>query len=254
MLSCRRRYNQVSAEGIRQGNGLQDRILSRIISPGIFRRSKIKAFFTTKKSASAGRTISALTDIPENRIYKPVQKHTDNVIVVGYDMKPRVADAVLTRRKGILVGVSVADCVPVLVYDPVRMVCGSVHAGWRGTAKGILKNTLDVMTGEFFSNPSDIIMAIGPAIRWCCYSVGIEVLESVMSSTGDGDYHTKSGNRICLDLSSANRQQALSMGVDESKIWMSDECTYCYPERYYSYRYSRGSMGRQGGFIGMFTD
>jgi YfiH family protein len=217
----------------------------------INRRNLISSF-TDKKTGADISVISRKFGVPERDIYIPVQRHTDHVHILRFDMDRKVADAVVTRRVSVLLGVVVADCVPVLLHDPVRMVCGAVHAGWRGTARGILKRTLKVMVDEFYSDPSDILMAIGPSIRWCCYGVGRDVLDAVWRSTGDGDYHMNKGNVLCLDLPSANRIQALSMGLSEKNIVMSDECTYCDPHKYYSYRFAKGPTGRQGGFIGMF--
>ena len=112
--------------------------------------------------------------------------------------------------------------------------------------------TIRMMIDEFYSKPADLLVAIGPAIRWCCYNVGSDVLDMVIASTGDGYYHERRGDKICLDLPSANRLQAVDMGISEKNIWQSEECTFCYPERFYSFRFSKGATGRQGGFIGIF--
>ena len=70
--------------------------------------------------------------------------------------------------------------------------------------------------------------------------------------TGEGDYHDKREDRYVIDLSSANKIQAMASGIEESSIWQSEECTFCNPGKYYSYRHAGGSTGRQGGFIGMW--
>ena len=102
------------------------------------------------------------------------------------------------------------------------------------------------------------MIAIGPSIRLCCYHVGYDVLESVIKVTGDGEYHVHKSDAYCLDLATANKYQAISSGIPEKNIWMSLECTYCNPDRFYSYRYAKGSTGRrldstrrQCGFIGI---
>jgi hypothetical protein len=107
------------------------------------------------------------------------------------------------------------------------------------------------MAARFYSRPSDIIVAIGPSIRWCCYEVGHEVIDAITKATGEGEYFKSKGGKLCLDLQTANKIQALSMGVSDKNIWLSGECTYCLPDRYYSYRYAKGTTGRQGGFIGL---
>ncbi|UCG77539.1 MAG: peptidoglycan editing factor PgeF [Nitrospirota bacterium] len=226
--------------------------MREIIEPPLLERRGVRAFFTTRKIGVDRERILASSGLGRVDIYQPVQEHTDRVIVLRHDNSRRVADAVITRRRNVLVGVSVADCVPVILFDSERHICGVVHAGWRGTAAGILRRTIGAMRDEMYSRPSDIIIAIGPSIRWCCYSVGEDVLRAVMGATGEGEYYERRDGKICLDLPSANRAQAVDMGINEDNIWMSTECTYCYPERFFSYRYARGPTGRQGGFVGMF--
>jgi hypothetical protein len=156
---------------------------------------------------------------------------------------------VITDRKGVVIGVQGADCVPILLHDRRTGATGAVHSGWRGTAAEILKKTIGAMGGRFSSSPSDITIAIGPAIRWCCYGVGYEVIEAVKKATGAGDYFMMKGEKYCLDLPMANRYQAVAAGVLPENIWMSEDCTFCLPEKYYSYRFAKGPTGRQGGFI-----
>lgn len=211
----------------------------------------VKAFFTTKASSCDKAGVSKIAGISADNIYLPVQKHTDKVLTLDYDTEPKVADAVITDRKGILIGVQTADCVPVLLYDAKRHIVGAVHAGWRGTAAGILGNTIQAMSDRFYSSPDDILIAVGTAIRWCCYNVGYEVIEAVSKATGEGEYFIKRGEKYCLDLPTANKYQALYSGVPADNIWMSEECTSCLPEKYYSYRYAKGVTGRQCGFIGI---
>jgi YfiH family protein len=212
----------------------------------------VKAFFTSKSLGAEINKISNILSIKKEDIFLPIQRHTDKVLVIESDLESKVADAVVTKRKGILIGVQVADCVPVLLFDRKKSIIGSVHAGWRGTAAQIVKKTIKLMVEDFNSSPDDIIIAFGPSIRWNCYYVGYEVKDAVCKATGNGKYHVKTDGGYCIDLSSANMLQALSMSIPEKNIWSSNECTYCNPDKYYSYRYSNGCAGRQGGFIGIF--
>ncbi len=212
----------------------------------------VKAFFTSKSLGAEINKISNILSIKKEDIFLPIQRHTDKVLVIESDLESKVADAVVTKRKGILIGVQVADCVPVLLFDRKKSIIGSVHAGWRGTAAQIVKKTIKLMVEDFNSSPDDIIIAFGPSIRWNCYYVGYEVKDAVCKATGNGKYHVKTDGGYCIDLSSANMLQALSMSIPEKNIWSSNECTYCNPGKYYSYRYSNGCAGRQGGFIGIF--
>jgi YfiH family protein len=230
--------------------------MEMLITPPNIDSPHIRAFFTTKVFVNNHNHVSEALkrefNILRDNIYLPVQEHTCRIQVLDKDTAPEVADAVITSRKNIYIGVLIADCVPILLHDKNRGVIGAVHAGWRGTAKKILKETILVMQERFGSSPDDIFIAIGPSIRQCSYEVDEDVKASVQEATGEGDYCRKSGNKYHIDLSSANMLQALSMLVPPRNIWQSGECTFCNPDRFYSYRRSKGSNGRQGGFIGMW--
>jgi len=224
--------------------------METLIHPDIF-GSHVTAFFTGKSPGADIEKISRALSIEKQKIYLPIQKHTNKVLVLDSDLSPKIADAVITNARDILLGVQVADCVPILVCDKKNSVVGAVHAGWRGAAAGILKRTIETMSGRFKSMPENIKIAIGPSIRWCCYHVGYDVLEAVVKATGRGEYHMQKGEALCLDLATANKYQAIAAGIPEGNIWMSDECTYCYPDKFYSYRHAKGTTGRQAGFIGI---
>ena len=138
---------------------------------------------------------------------------------------------------------------PILLYDAQKAVIGAVHAGWRGTANQILKNTLKIMQDKFRCSAENILVAVGPSIRQCCYNVGDDVKTAVQKATGEGFYHRSQDGKLFVDLSSANVIQAMSSGIPQKNIWQSEECTYCSPLGFYSYRRTKDSIGRQGGFI-----
>jgi len=209
------------------------------------------ACFTGKNPGADLESIAALYRTTIDHIYFPIQKHTDRVAVIGAFPEPVIADAVITGQKGLMIGVQVADCAPILLCDPVKQVVGAIHAGWRGTAQVILKKTIHIFCERFFSDPAHILVAIGPSIRQCCYEVDGEVIRAVSLATGNGAYFRTKGDKFHLDLASANHLQAFSMGVPEGNVWTSDNCTFCSPEKFFSYRFGRGSAGRQAGFIGI---
>ncbi len=223
--------------------------MNQLIAPDIFKDS-VMAFFTRKHPGANLNAISTIIKIKKEDIYMPVQKHTDTIHILHADRTPVTADAVITREQGVLLGIQVADCVPILMHERERGIVSVVHAGWRGTAHALLKKTIRLMIQEFTCRPENIQMAMGPSIKWCCYEVHSDVLKAVINRTGEGDYYKKKKNKHCLDLATANKIQALSLGFSEDNIWISDECTYCYPDKYYSYRYAKKPVGRQGGFIG----
>lgn len=215
-----------------------------MIFPEIF-DGFVMGFFTDRE---LGVDVEGLTG---RKVYFPVQEHSDKVFEVKGGLKPAHADSVITERHDILLGVQTADCVPILIYDGLNLAIGAVHAGWRSTSMGILKKTVRAMGEKYGSRPEDLLVALGPSIRWCCYEVGEEVLEAVRKATGEGDYYMVREGKNCLDLQTANRLQALSLGVKGYNISVTEECTFCFHDRYFSYRYDRGNKGRQGGFIGM---
>jgi YfiH family protein len=218
-----------------------------IITPDNFKGLPFQAFFTTKSFHGDVGRLGA--ELHAEAAYLPLQKHTDKIIIVEYDLEPKAADAVVTKRRGLIIGIKVADCVPVLLFDKKKHIAGAVHAGWRGTAEGIVKKTIAVFRDYFHASPADIMIAIGPSIKGCCYAVGPEVVDAVTRETGSGDYILARGENRFVDLGAANRQQALSSGIFPENVWMSEDCTYCLPEKYHSYRYAKGIAGRQHGFI-----
>ncbi len=214
-----------------------------MIFPEIF-DGKVMGFFT---GAEVGEEIRSLT---LRTMYMPKQEHTDIIIDIEDDLSVRTADAVFTQRNDLIIGIKTADCVPVLLFDPDRQVVGAVHAGWRGTAQGILSKSINHMQTHYNSSPDNILVAIGPCILDCCYEVDLDVLDKIKQFTGDGDYYTIKGGKAMLNLSEANKLQAISAGVPGYNISTAGQCTHCLSEKYNSFRRD-GTKKRQGGFIGM---
>ena len=213
-------------------------------------KKHVTAFFTGKIPGADPAHLSKILNINADKIYMPIQKHTDKIAVIESRYYPLIADAVITKEHGILIGVQVADCVPILLYETTKGIMAAVHAGWRGTAESILKKTIKIVIERYLCSEENIYIALGPAIRGCCYHVDFDVMHAVSRATGPGDYSINKADKYCLDLPKANKYQALSMGIPEKNIWLSEECTFCRPDIYYSYRFARGTTGRQGAFIG----
>ncbi len=218
--------------------------MENIIYPENLNSSDIISFFTDK-------TFDIKKFLEKYEVYMPIQKHTDKVLLLWEDKNPKIADAVITSKKGIFIGVKVADCLPILLYDSTKKVIAAVHAGWRSTAKGILKNTLAKMYEIFNCQSKDIFIAMGPSIRGCCYEVGQEVIDALKAQTSSDEYILFLNGKKHIDLAIANKIQALSMGINIKNIWISKDCTYCNHERYSSYRFHGKGTGRQYGIIGM---
>ncbi|NLI29646.1 MAG: peptidoglycan editing factor PgeF [Nitrospiraceae bacterium] len=226
-------------------------MLNYLVVPESFQHFPVAGFFTTKQADHDLAVLARHAGVAEHSVYLPIQKHTDTVQIVETVLPPVVADAVLTHRTGLMIGVQTADCVPILVCDPLRRVAGAIHAGWRGTAAGILLKTIGHCSDHYSCNPSDLYLAIGPSICGDCYEVGSEVAEGVQQMTGRGDYLFERQGKPHVDLRRANRQQALAAGIPADNIWISPECTFCLPDKYHSYRYAKGFAGRQYSFIAL---
>lgn len=217
--------------------------MENFIYPELLKKFNIVSIFTKKK-------FDIKKFFEQYQLYLPIQKHTDKVIVFERNI-PHIADAVITNKKGMFIGVKVADCLPILLYDPTEEVVAAVHAGWRGTAMGILKKTIKKMQEIFNCQSKNIFIAMGPSIKGCCYEVGQEVIEALKVQTSSDEYVKSFNGKKHVDLALANQIQALSMGVNIENIWISQDCTYCNYERYASYRFYGKEAGRQYGIIGM---
>jgi YfiH family protein len=164
------------------------------------------------------------------------------------------ADALVTDDPDVAIGVRVADCAPVLMFDPVTNVAAAVHAGWRGTAARASLFAARRMAGEFGCLERDIIAAIGPCLGRCCGEVGPEVRDA-FRAVGTSDlmldrwFTPGPGDRLFLDLERANRDQLENAGLDPARIFTSGLCTKTHHERLHSYRGHGPHAGRLLGAI-----
>jgi len=169
------------------------------------------------------------------------------------------ADGLMTASPGVMLAIQVADCVPVLVADVKRRVVAGFHAGWRGTAAGIVEQGIAGLVGELGCDPADMIGAIGPSIGACCYTVGEEVRSTfekrfryaaeLFSDRADGMH---------VDLAEANRRQLVGAGLRADAVTVLGECTACARwngrRKYFSHRAERGFTGRSMGLIGIANE
>ncbi|HPX60969.1 MAG TPA: peptidoglycan editing factor PgeF [Deltaproteobacteria bacterium] len=161
------------------------------------------------------------------------------------------SDAIITNQPGVMIGVCVADCAPILLLDPKQRVIAAVHAGWQGTAAGLVTKTVAAMCSLFGSNSADIQAVIGPRIGKCCYEVDVPVRQAfahgaipwdaVSEPTGEGRWR--------LDIAAANRLMLIAAGLPEQSVQVSDMCVCCQRDLFFSYRRDNGETGRQMGFI-----
>jgi YfiH family protein len=156
------------------------------------------------------------------------------------------ADAIVTRKADLLIGVRTADCVPILIADERTRAVASIHAGWRGTAQNIAAAAVRELITRYGSRPADLHAAIGPAIGPCCYEVGPEVAGRFVRWSPELERKTEPAS---LNLPGINDIQLREAGVGD--VWQAGECTFCAPERFFSFRREKERAGRMLSFIGV---
>lgn len=208
---------------------------------------------TLRENPDEWDAVAASLDVPVNRLLLINQVHGTTVAVARHGrLEPWVrphADIIVTDDPSVAVGIRVADCSPILLYDPVKRVAGAVHAGWRGTAAHASSAAVAALTREFGSTPIDVVAAIGPCLGVCCGEVGPEVVDAFRAGGASDDdiaawFAAGIGDRSLLDLERANRDQLAHAGVDPSSIFTSGLCTKTHHERLHSYRAERAAAGR----------
>jgi purine-nucleoside/S-methyl-5'-thioadenosine phosphorylase / adenosine deaminase len=165
--------------------------------------------------------------------------------VLGDD---QYCDALVSDTPNVLLTVKTADCVPILIGDPVTRAFAAVHAGWRGTSSSIIKHAIDQMEREYGSHAADMRAAIGPAANVCCYEVGSDVIgvfkerfpqaDNLFTATRDG--HAR------IDLQTANRNQLIDAGVSADRLHLAPFCTMDRNDLFFSYRREKHVHGRVG--------
>ena len=206
------------------------------------------------------------------------QVHSDLIHLVSCasDHAP-AGDGFITSTPGLLLAVLTADCLPVIVVDPMHRAVGIFHAGWRGTVKRIAEKGVGEMRKHFGSNPSQLRAVVGPGIRNCCYQVGPEVRATfeaqfaygselfretkerneiherypLLFLTARAPGHSELPTKIFLDLVEANRRQLLQAGVPARHITDLKMCTSCRTDLFFSHRAESGKTGRMMAVVGI---
>ncbi len=176
----------------------------------------------------------------------PKQVHSNVVKRVEFPGILEACDGLVTDAPHVYLCVSVADCVPILLYDPRKKAVAAIHAGWRGTVSRIGATAVQRMKEEFGSQPENLLAYIGPAASSCCYAVGDDVAKQF-----DAISVRREKEVIYVDLKGANMQQLVDEGVSRARVEVSGYCTICHPELLHSYRRDKGNSGRMMGVIGL---
>ena len=203
------------------------------------------------RAFTAGRDVSLPCAVVQpHQTHSTVVAHVNRTGLTREDLEG--VDALVTDLQGVAIGVRTADCIPVLLYDPVHRAIGAAHSGWRGTVNMISKKTVLEMCRLFGSHPEDIRAVIGPGIGYDSFQVGEEValtfkesgfpIDRVWSFRGARKEGTMEGGHH-LDLKECVRHSLIECGVAGGNISVSDIDTYI-DERFYSARRDGSSCGR----------
>lgn len=200
------------------------------------------------------QTLCQLLEIDDHHLLMPHQVHLTEVAAIDEDYLRLTADecqqrlegvdAVMTDMSGVCIGVSTADCIPVLLYDAEKHAVCAIHAGWRGTVARIVEKAVKAMTATYGSNAADIQAQIGPGISLDSFEVGDEVYDAFVHAGFDMAAISQKCAKWHINLPACNKLQLISMGVESEKISVSDICTYKQHDTFFSARRLGINSGR----------
>ena len=162
------------------------------------------------------------------------------------------ADGLVTDEPGVCLTIFSGDCIPVLLYDPVRRCIAAAHAGWRGTALGIAAKAVERMVDCYGCDRLDILAAVGPGISKCCFETHEDVpnaMTEAMGAAALSSIEVLPTGKFHVDLKGLNAKLLHNAGLDPEHIAVSADCTCCLPEKYWSHRYTHGERGSQAAMI-----
>lgn len=186
--------------------------------------------------------------VDEHQVATSYQIHGDQVITVTSPGNYEGYDALITRQTGITLAVTVADCTPILIYDPTQRAIAAIHAGWRGTVSGIVSKTVLKMQQEFDTDPADCLAYVGTCIDECSFEVGDEVAAHFAEAH---KYFNQKTGKFYVDLKKANHNQLVDAGLADFNIQRSPYSTVLNNDDYFSHRLEEGTTGRMLACISM---
>ena len=199
--------------------------------------------------------VARITNIKLDRFVFPKQCHTANIAIVTdvecgrgvyfdrMDPLPET-DALITNCNNVMLCIKTADCIPVLLYDPVMKVAAAIHAGWRGTAAHITLKTVKEMEKIFACRAENIVAGIGVGAGLCCYKTNEDSYNQIVASVGADKYTDYETNQHHIDLKEINRMQLLNAGLLVENIEVNPICSICNCTDHFSHRGNGGHTGR----------
>ena len=206
------------------------------------------------------KILQGMSDYQFKKIISPRQTHTNNVVVINednLDSELQDVDGVITKLKGVALTIATADCQSIILYDKKNEVIGNIHSGWKGTLNKILSNGINLMIKEFSSNVEDIIVCIGPSIMGCCFEVDKDVIDMFNNNFTNIEKFIRLGEikdgkqKYYIDTVEINKRELINLGILEKNIYLSNVCTKCSSDTYYSYRVQGQDSGRNVTLISM---
>lgn len=189
------------------------------------------------------------------------QTHSDHLVEVtradmgkgstDYASAIEDCDALYTKDKNVMLGVFHADCVPVLIYDPVKQLICAIHSGWQGTVKEITAKAIQTLIDKEQCDPQNMLVYIGPAISQNNFEVGEDVIEKVAAMSFDTSaYIYHKNDKAFVDNRGLNRQMCLNANIPATNIMVDKNCTFANQNNFFSYRKDK-ECGRHMSFIMM---
>lgn len=209
------------------------------------------------------KALCEMLGISIDHLIMPHQVHLTKVVKIDetfLSMSPEErqtalegVDALMTNLRGVCIGVSTADCIPVLLYDEVHQAVCAIHAGWRGTVKRIVMKAVEAMTEAYSTQPQQLFAQIGPGIHLDSFEVGDEVYEAFEAVGFDMSAISVRKEKWHIDLPMCNRQQLIESGLLPQNINVSPVCTFQQANDYFSARRLGIDSGRIFSGIGILT-
>ena len=241
-----------------------------VITPSIFEQHQLIAAQSTRQGGLSAKPFDSLnlglsvgddpTTVHQNRnllcqhlgidagqLAFSKQVHGSEILRAETPQQAEGYDAVVTATPGVFAVVSIADCTPVLIYDPVHGASAAIHAGWKGTVAGIVSKTLASMQTGYGTNAADCKAWIGACIGPDAFEVDADVADHFSETEKRFDPARK---KFYVDLKAANKQQLLAMGLAPKHIEVSSYCTVRNNNLFFSHRASKGQTGRMWAIIG----
>lgn len=207
-----------------------------------------------KHVANCRAELCCKLDIDDTNLILPRQTHQTNILSIDKDFalldkdarkeKLYAVDAIVTNLKGVCIGVSTADCIPILLFDSYNKVIVAIHAGWRGTEQHIVAKTIEYIKKNYSTNPLNLKAIICPGISVDAFEVGDEVYNAFYDNGFDINKIAKRYNKWHIDLKEANKIDLLNCGVPFENIQDCAICTYANHNEYFSARRLGVNSGR----------